>query len=108
MKILHGIDFSRVPMFKESGQSPILGTIMANYAFVTTIPSWCSEKVPLMLFHKKLEFVICVLMLIIFQKKEVSVNKSLWSATTIATVVFFLLGYMGIYFIVLFMHAVIY
>lgn len=42
--ILHGIDFSRVPAFKSGGQSAVLGTIMANYAFVTTVPSWCSEK----------------------------------------------------------------
>lgn len=70
--IIHGINFSSVPMFKEGGQSPVLGTIMANYAFVTTIPSWCSEK-----------------------KKEVNVNKSIWSATAIATFVFFALGFMG-------------
>lgn len=44
-QIMHGIDYSNVPFFKASGQSPVLGVIMANYAFVTTVPSWCSEKV---------------------------------------------------------------
>jgi len=68
----HGIDFSRVPVFKSGGQSAVLGFVMANYAFVTTVPSWCSEK-----------------------KKSVSVNKSLWVATSSATVVFFALGYIG-------------
>jgi hypothetical protein len=42
---MHGIDFSRVPVYKSGGQAAILGFIMANYAFVTTVPSWCSEKV---------------------------------------------------------------
>lgn len=70
--VMHGLDLSRVPVYKADGQPAILGFIMANYAFVTTVPSWCSEK-----------------------KKDVSVNKSLWVATTSSTVVFFLLGYMG-------------
>jgi len=70
--ILHGLDFSNVPFFNPSGQSPVLGVIMANYAFVTTVPSWCSEK-----------------------KKEVSVSSSLWIATTVASVIFWLLGFFG-------------
>lgn len=70
--VLHGLDFSRVPMFKPEGQGAILGFVMANYAFVTTVPSWCSEK-----------------------KRDVSVNKSLWISTTSATAVFWVLGYMG-------------
>jgi len=70
--IMHGIDFSQVPVYKSGGQAAILGFVMANYAFVTTVPSWCSEK-----------------------KRDVSVNKSLWLATTSATVVFFLLGFVG-------------
>jgi len=70
--IRHGLDFSSVPFYKGSGQAPVLGVIMANFAFATTVPSWCGEK-----------------------KKEVSVNKSLWLSTTLSSLVFFLLGYFG-------------
>jgi hypothetical protein len=68
---MNGLDVSRVPVVGPN-QTILLGQIMANYGFVTTIPSWCSEK-----------------------KREVSVDKSIWSATLIATTTFFLLGYMG-------------
>lgn len=69
---MHGLNFSNVPFFKGSGQSPVLGVIMANYGFVTTIPSWCSEK-----------------------KLDVSVNKSLWIAVPTASSVFWILGFFG-------------
>lgn len=68
--IVHGLK-ERVPAFKRN-QRPVLGQLMANYGFVTTVPSWCSEKKP-----------------------EVSVNKSVWIATVLATITFFVLGYFG-------------
>lgn len=68
---LHGLKPKTVPLIGKN-QTMVLGQIMANYGFVTTIPSWCSEKKP-----------------------EVNVNKSIWSATTIATITFFVLGYFG-------------
>lgn len=69
--IIHGLDLSRVPAI-GANQTIVLGQIMANYGFVTTIPSWCSEK-----------------------KREVSVNKSIWTATIVATTTFFVLGFFG-------------
>lgn len=68
---IHGLDTSRVPTIGPN-QTIVLGQIMANYGFVTTVPSWCSEK-----------------------KRNVSVNWSIWSASIIATIVFLLLGYFG-------------
>lgn len=69
---MHGLNFSNVPFFKGSGQAPVLGVIMANYGFVTTIPSWCSEK-----------------------KLDVSVNRSLWMAVPVASSVFWVWGFFG-------------
>jgi len=69
--ILHGLTPANVPAIGKS-QAAVLGQIMANYGYVTTIPSWCSEKKP-----------------------DVSVNKSIWIATCVGTVTFFVLGYFG-------------
>jgi len=69
--IVHGLKPSNVPIVGKN-QTLVLGQIMANYGFVTTVPSWCSEKKP-----------------------GVSVNKSIWSSTLVATVAFFILGYFG-------------
>ncbi len=56
-----GLDFSRVPMvgtFSKlrnrrsdhfpigKNQAGVLGTLVFNYAFVVTVPSWVNEKVP--------------------------------------------------------------
>jgi hypothetical protein len=69
--ILHGLTPANVPAIGPN-QTIVLGQIMANYGFVTTVPSWCSEKKP-----------------------DVSVNKSIWGAALIATTTFFVLGYFG-------------
>lgn len=69
--ILHGLDFSKIPAV-GADQSQVLGNIMSNFAFITTIPSWCSEK-----------------------KSDVSVHKSVWSATIISSISFFILGFFG-------------
>eukprot|EP00040_Diaphanoeca_grandis_P030813 m.182974 g.182974 ORF g.182974 m.182974 type:complete len:581 (+) comp32140_c0_seq2:152-1894(+) len=50
-------------------QAAVLGTVLFNFGFVTTIPSWVNEKKP-----------------------GVSVNKSVWIATTVCIFVFFLIG----------------
>merc|ERR1712113_64320 len=47
----------------------VLGTVLFNFGFVTTVPSWVNEKRP-----------------------NVSVNRSLWTSTTATIVVFFVLG----------------
>jgi len=69
--IATGLDRKRVPMVGKK-QSVVLGQIMANYGFVTTVPSWCSEKKP-----------------------HVSVQLSIWGSTFVATLTFFILGYFG-------------
>jgi len=53
-------------------QAAVLGTILFNFGFVTTVPSWVNEKKP-----------------------HVSVNKSLWVSTTLCIGVFFLVGISG-------------
>jgi len=50
----------------------VVGTILFNFGFVTTVPSWINEKKP-----------------------EVSVNKSLWSATTICVIIYIAIGIPG-------------
>jgi len=55
-----------------ANQSQVLGTIIFNYAFVTSIPSWVNEKHP-----------------------GVNVNVSIWSSTWFATITFLLIGYFG-------------
>jgi hypothetical protein len=47
----------------------ILGTVLFNFGFVTTVPSWVNEK-----------------------RSSVSVNKSLWTSTSLTILVFFILG----------------
>ncbi len=50
-------------------QSAVLGTILFNFGFVTTIPSWVNEKKP-----------------------SVSVNKVVWTSTVVCVAIFFLIG----------------
>jgi len=52
--------------------SGVLGTVIFNYAFVITVPSWVNEK-----------------------KESVSINKSIWSATSIATLFYLAIGLFG-------------
>lgn len=53
-------------------QAAWLGTILFNFGFVTTVPSWVNEKRP-----------------------HVSVNRSIWTATTLCIGVFFAVGLPG-------------
>ena len=50
-------------------QSAVLGTILFNFGFVTTIPSWVNEKKP-----------------------DVSVNKVVWYSSFACVAIFFLIG----------------
>eukprot|EP00026_Physarum_polycephalum_P003313 Phypoly_transcript_03323.p1 GENE.Phypoly_transcript_03323~~Phypoly_transcript_03323.p1 ORF type:complete len:556 (+),score=48.61 Phypoly_transcript_03323:797-2464(+) len=64
---------NEVPAFTDlRQQAGVLGTIMFNFAYITTIPSWVNEKKP-----------------------SVSVHQSLWSACIVSTITFFLVGYLG-------------
>lgn len=66
-----GLDFGRVKAF-STNQSQVLGTIVYNYAFVTSVPSWVNEK-----------------------DKNVSINKSIWWSTILSTLFFFIIGLGG-------------
>eukprot|EP01114_Cavostelium_apophysatum_P016131 TRINITY_DN4539_c0_g1_i7.p1 TRINITY_DN4539_c0_g1~~TRINITY_DN4539_c0_g1_i7.p1 ORF type:complete len:421 (-),score=88.62 TRINITY_DN4539_c0_g1_i7:615-1877(-) len=68
---LVGIDFKRVPI-AAANQSQVLGSIIFNYAFVITVPSWVNEKA-----------------------ENVSISKSVWTATGTATVFYILIGLLG-------------
>jgi len=72
-------EFHELPSLPAVNNSPSTGTqagwlgnILFNFGFVTTVPSWVNEKRP-----------------------YVSVNRSLWSATTLCIVVFFAVGITG-------------
>jgi len=66
-----GFTLSNVPFFAYN-QSQVLGTIIFNYAYVISIPSWVNEK-----------------------KEGVSINKSLWGASILSTSLFIVIGIMG-------------
>jgi hypothetical protein len=53
-------------------QAGVLGTILFNFGFVTTIPSWVNEKKP-----------------------SVSVNKVVWYSTTACLFIFYIIGIPG-------------
>jgi hypothetical protein len=55
-------------------QAGVLGNILFNFGFVTTVPSWINEKKP-----------------------GVSTNRSLWYSTTFCVVIFFAVGLPGAY-----------
>lgn len=65
------LDYSNVPVV-GGDLSTVLGTVIFNYAYVTTIPSWVNEKKP-----------------------HVSVNKSMWGAAVLSTVLFSVVGIIG-------------
>jgi len=65
----NGFDFGTVEYFSKNCQE-VVGVVMFNFAFVTTIPSWINIK-----------------------KKEVSVQKSLWTSTITSVIIYILIGY---------------
>jgi amino acid permease len=69
-------EFPSIPAINSSpdigSQAGVLGSILFNFGYVTTVPSWVNEKHP-----------------------SVSANKTLWSATTACVCVFFGVGIAG-------------
>jgi len=68
---LVGLDFERVSMIGPK-QGKLLGTVIFNYAYVTSIPSWVNEK-----------------------KEGVSINRSIWGSSLVATALFIVVGLIG-------------
>jgi len=58
--------------FTTKNQAGVLGTVMFNFAYITTVPSWVNEKKP-----------------------SVSIHRSLWSACVASTAAFLFVGYLG-------------
>eukprot|EP01132_Coremiostelium_polycephalum_P002447 gene2447-3022_t len=68
-----GLDVSNLPTIgTASGISKIMGNVMFNYAYITTIPSWVNESDP-----------------------KVNINKSIWKSTLISTLIFISIGIFG-------------
>eukprot|EP00833_Pecoramyces_ruminatium_P015119 jgi/Orpsp1_1/1189151/evm.model.d7180000069874.1 len=65
----HGFIMENVPLLSFNCKE-VVGVVMFNFAFVTTIPSWINIK-----------------------KKEVSVQKSLWTSTITSVVIYIIIGY---------------
>jgi len=69
--VYFGLDTAHVPLL-GADQSQVLGTTIFNYAYVITVPSWINEL-----------------------EGGVSVHKSIWIGSLLATFVYVLLGYVG-------------
>jgi hypothetical protein len=69
--VVTGLEFSRVAAWGPN-QSQVLGTIIFNYAYVVSIPSWVNEK-----------------------REDVSINKSVWYSSGVGTFIFVILGIFG-------------
>ncbi|CAG8519533.1 4830_t:CDS:2 [Acaulospora colombiana] len=66
-----GLKTSYVPLIGEN-MSDVIGTVIFNYAFITTVPSWVNDLRP-----------------------NVSIRKSVWYSNLIATTGYILLGVVG-------------
>ncbi|RGB35072.1 hypothetical protein C1646_700412 [Rhizophagus diaphanus] len=69
--ILTGLHKEYVPLV-GSNQSQVVGTVLFNYAFVTTVPSWVNDLRP-----------------------DVSIRKATWYSVMITTSAYILLGILG-------------
>ncbi|KAF8948025.1 hypothetical protein BGZ47_006888 [Haplosporangium gracile] len=69
--IIHGLDTSLVPVIGND-ISQTFGTILFNYAFITTIPSWANAKQP-----------------------NVSIHKTVGWSVTITTIIYILVAILG-------------
>jgi hypothetical protein len=67
-----GLDFSRMPAVSGPGMGGVIPTVVFNWGFLTTLPSWLNEKNP-----------------------NVSVAKATWVSIIISGVMFMLLGILG-------------
>eukprot|EP01117_Protostelium_nocturnum_P013077 TRINITY_DN4853_c0_g1_i1.p1 TRINITY_DN4853_c0_g1~~TRINITY_DN4853_c0_g1_i1.p1 ORF type:complete len:521 (-),score=123.74 TRINITY_DN4853_c0_g1_i1:49-1611(-) len=66
-----GLDFTRIPT-ATTDQYEVLGSIIFNYAFITTVPSWCNER-----------------------RSNVPIKKSIWFSVAIATIFYIAIGVVG-------------
>ncbi|GBC08293.1 hypothetical protein RclHR1_00800020 [Rhizophagus clarus] len=69
--IITGLHKDYVPLI-GSNQSQVVGTVLFNYAFVTTVPSWVNDLRP-----------------------DVSIRKATWYSVIITTLAYILLGILG-------------
>ena len=69
--VQEGLDVARVPAFGQSYRD-MLGSIIFNYGFIVMVPSWLNEK-----------------------RSEVSVNKTVWTATITSTALYLAVGIIG-------------
>lgn len=69
--VIHGLDAGLVPMI-GSDKSQVIGTVLFNYAFIITIPSWVNDVNP-----------------------SVPIRKAVWFSVITSTIVYLLLGIMG-------------
>jgi hypothetical protein len=69
-----GLSASNMPVNDFSGWGPVLSTVVFNFGFMSTIPSWLNEKAP-----------------------HVSVAKASWVSVVISGVMFLVLGIFGGY-----------
>jgi len=67
-----GLDITRMPAVKWSGMGAVIPTVVFNWGFLTTLPSWLNEKNP-----------------------NVSVAKATWVSIIISGIMFILLGILG-------------
>ncbi|KAI9021861.1 hypothetical protein DFJ74DRAFT_599647, partial [Hyaloraphidium curvatum] len=67
-----GLDPARLPAFDVPGLGSVFGTVLFNYAYVTTIPSWVNVRAP-----------------------AVSIPRSLWSVTIVTQLLYILVGFFG-------------
>ncbi|ELR19214.1 uncharacterized protein ACA1_263840 [Acanthamoeba castellanii str. Neff] len=66
-----GLNLDKLDVIGDN-QSQLLGTVIFNFAFVTSIPSWANEK-----------------------KEGVSINRSIWGASILGTSLFIVMGLFG-------------
>ncbi|KAG0223756.1 hypothetical protein BGW41_005375 [Actinomortierella wolfii] len=56
---IHGLDSTLVPLV-GSDVSQIFGTVLFNYAFITTVPSWANAKQPNVSIHKTIGYSVSI------------------------------------------------
>ncbi|RKP12372.1 hypothetical protein BJ684DRAFT_1466, partial [Piptocephalis cylindrospora] len=69
--IMQGLDPDAIPAV-GTDHSSVIGTVLFNYAYVTTIPSWVNAKKP-----------------------SVGISSSIWTASIVSTAIYFVIGILG-------------
>ena len=73
VQFIHGgLDPSRVPMNDFSGYGQVMSTVVFNWGFLTTVPSWLNEKRP-----------------------DVNISRATWVSIVLSLVIFLILGFGG-------------